>query len=73
MNTAQAGNLVENLAQFLAVCSSSILAETPDYVASFSSPLRGKRRVFERYKRLLTDQLQPSTHSDKLSDRSLPP
>jgi hypothetical protein len=53
--------------QFLAVCSSSILAETPGYVASFSSPLRGKRRFFKRYKRLLTDQLQPSTNSDKLS------
>src|SRR5262249_29257422 len=60
------------VAQFLAVCSSSILAETPGYVASFSSPLRGKRRVFERHKRLLTDQLQPSTNSDILSELSLP-
>ena len=58
-------------AQFLAVCSSSILAETPGYVTSFSSPWRGKRRVFERHKRLLTDQLQPSTNSDKLSELEL--
>jgi hypothetical protein len=55
-------------AQFLAVCSSSILAETRVYAASLSSPWRGKRRVFERRKPLLTDQLQPSTNADKLSE-----
>src|SRR5215831_6594777 len=55
-------------AQFLAVCSSSILAETLGYAASFSSPWRGKRRVVERRKSLFMDQLQLSTNSDKLSD-----
>src|SRR5437762_6561298 len=50
------------LAPLLAVCRSSILAETLGYVASFASPWRGKRRVFERHKRLLTDQRQSSTH-----------
>jgi len=54
-------------AQFLVVCSSSILAETLGYAAWFSSSLRGKRRVGERRKPLFTDQLQPSTNSDKLS------
>jgi len=38
------------------------------YAASFSSPWRGKRRVVERRKSLLMDQLQPSTNADKLSD-----
>jgi len=57
-----------NVAQFIAVCSSSILTETLGYAASFSSPRRGKRRVFERRKPLLTDQSQPSTNADKLSD-----
>jgi hypothetical protein len=51
------------------VCSSSILAATLDDAASFSSPWRGKRRVFEQRKPFLTDQLQPSTNSDKLSVR----
>src|SRR5262249_22263334 len=54
-------------AQFIAVCSSSILVETLGNAASFSSPWRGKQRVFERRKPVLMDQLQPSTNSDKLS------
>ena len=54
-------------AQFLAVCRSSILAETLGYAASFASPWRGKRRVVERRKSLLMDQLQLSANSDKLS------
>src|SRR5438874_12474407 len=58
----------KNVAQFVAVCSSYILAETLGYAVSFSSPWRGKRRVFERRKPVLIDQLQPSTNSDKLSD-----
>jgi hypothetical protein len=33
--------------------------------------LRGKRHVLERRKPLLTDQLQPSTNADKLSDLGL--
>jgi hypothetical protein len=45
--------------------------ETLGYAASFSSPWRGKRRVLVRRKPLLTDQLQPSTNSDKLSDTDL--
>src|SRR5438105_6397014 len=63
---------VLHLAQFIAVCSSSILAETLGYAVSFSSPWRGKRRVFERRKPVLMDQLQPSTNSDKLSDFCTP-
>ena len=55
-------------AQFIAVCSSSILVETLGYAVSFSSPWRGKRRVFERCKPVFIDQLQPSTNSDKLSE-----
>src|SRR4029453_16382724 len=55
-------------ALFVAVCSSSILAETLDYTASFSSSWRGKRRVFEQRKPFLTDQLQLSTNADKLSE-----
>jgi hypothetical protein len=60
----------QQFAQFLAVCSSSILAETLGYAASFSSALHGKWRVLERHKPLLTDQLQLSTNSDKLSEYS---
>ena len=50
-------------AQFLAVCSSSILAETLGYAVSFSSSWRGKRRVFERCKLVFMDQLQPSANA----------
>src|SRR5262249_40931296 len=48
--------------------------ETLGYAASFSSPWREKRRPLVWRKPLLTDQLQPSTNADKLSDRicSLP-
>jgi hypothetical protein len=60
--------MIKSIAQFIAVCSSSILAEMLGYAVSFSSPWRGKRRVFERCKPDLMDQLQPSTHADKLSD-----
>src|SRR5438128_8807586 len=63
---------VLHLTQFIAVWSSSILAETLGYAASFSSPWRGKRRVFERRKPVLIDQLQPSTNSDTLSERPWP-
>jgi hypothetical protein len=55
-------------AQFIAVCSSSILAETLDYAVSFSSPWRGKRRVLEWREPVLMDQLHPSTNADTLSD-----
>ena len=58
-------------AQFIAVCSALILVETLGYASSFSSPLREKRRVLVWRKPLLTDQLQPSTNSDKLSDEGL--
>src|SRR5438874_12004654 len=69
--TSNGGRLtpdVTRVAQFIAVCSSSILAETLGYAVSFSSPWRGKRRVFERCKPVFIDQLQPSTNSDKLSE-----
>src|SRR5437773_7764964 len=65
--------LLSQVAQFIAVCSSSILAETLGYAVSFSSPWRGKRRVFERCKPVFIDQLQPSTNSDKLSVSCLCP
>src|SRR5262245_56881529 len=61
------GTRQNRVAQFIAVCSSSILVETLGNAASFSSPWRGKQRVFERRKPVLMDQLQPSTNSDKLS------
>ncbi len=54
--------------QCIAVCSSSIRAETLGYAVSFSSPWRGKWRVFEWRKPVFMDQLQPSTNYDKLSD-----
>src|SRR5262249_14853577 len=38
---------VPRFAQFIAVCSSSILAKTLGYAVAFSSPWRGKRRVVE--------------------------
>ena len=44
-------------AQFLVGCSSSILAETLSYTASFSSPWRGKQHVLEQHKTLFIDQL----------------
>jgi len=58
----------KKVAQFLAVCSSYILAETLGYAISFSSPRGAKRRVFEWRRLVLMDQLQPSTNSDKLSE-----
>ena len=59
---------LEPFAQFIAVCSSLILAEILGYAGSFSSPWRGKQRVFERCKLPLMDQPQPSTNADKLSE-----
>ena len=56
------------IAQLLAVCRASIRAEMPGDVASFASPWRGKRRVCERYKWLLTDQWPSSTHANTLRD-----
>jgi hypothetical protein len=41
------------------------------YAVLFSSPWCGKRRVFERCKPALVDQLQPSTNADKLSELDL--
>src|SRR5215216_5804413 len=54
-------------AQFLAVCSSSILAEALYRSSPFSGQSREKRRVSERHISLLIGSLQPSTNSDKLS------
>jgi hypothetical protein len=56
------------IAQFIAICSSSILVKTLGYAVSFSSPRRAKRRVFEWRILVLMDQPQPSTNADKLSD-----
>src|SRR5262245_41452205 len=61
------------VAPWLAVCGASIRAEMPGDVASFARPWRGKRRVCERHKRLLTDQLPSSTHADTLHDCRLLP
>ena len=55
-------------AQFLAVCSSSILAEALYRSSLFAGQSREKRRVSERHISLLIGSLQPSTSSDKLSD-----
>jgi hypothetical protein len=60
--------LVEQIAQFIAVCSASIRVETLGYAASFSSPWREKRRVLVWRKPLLTEQLQPSTNADTLRE-----
>src|SRR5262245_44685311 len=62
-----------HIAQFIAVCSPEILAETLGYAVSFSSPWRGKRRVLGWRKPVLMDQLQPSTNTDKLSEDVLRP
>ena len=56
------------LAPLLAVCRASIRAEMPGDVATFARPWRGKQRVCERHKRLLTDQRPSSTHADTLHD-----
>jgi hypothetical protein len=61
------------VAQFIAACRSSILAETLGYAASFSRSLRGKRRVFERHKPLIADQIQLSTNSPAKEARLLSP
>src|SRR5262249_55056735 len=58
-------------AQCLAACRASILAETLGYGGACSSPWRGKRRVVERCKPVLMDQLQTSTHAHKLSEDAL--
>src|SRR5262245_14211780 len=58
----------EHSAQFLAVCSLSILAETLGYATTFSSLWHGKWRGVERHKPLLTAQRQLWTHTEKLSD-----
>src|SRR5262249_33520320 len=48
---------IKLFAQFIVGCSSSILAETLGYTASFSSPWRGKQHVLEQHKTLFIDQL----------------
>src|SRR5215211_6455897 len=64
-------NKIKLIAQFLAVCSSSILAEVLYRSSPFSGQSREKRRVSERHISLLIGSLQPSTNSDKLSDQAL--
>jgi hypothetical protein len=60
------------VAQFIAVCSSSILAEALCLSSPFSGQSREKRRVSEKRLSLLIDSFQLSTKSDKLSDTVLP-
>ena len=55
-------------AQFLAVCSASILAEALRIGSQFSSKSRVKRGVSVSRTRTHLDRLQPTTNSDKLSD-----
>ena len=64
------GSLGTDFAQFIAVCSSSILEQTLGYAVSFSSLWRGKQGVLDRRKVVLIDQLQLSTNSDKLNERA---
>src|SRR5262249_27766706 len=45
-----AGLHLTRFAQFITVCSTSILAETRGYAVSFSSRWRGKRCIFEQCK-----------------------
>ena len=54
-------------AQFIAICSSSILAETLCLSSPFSGQSREKRSVSEKRTSLPRDELEPSTNSDKLS------
>src|SRR5262245_31756692 len=54
------------VAQFLAVWSASIRAETLGYAVSFASPWRGEHRFLEWHKPAFMDQLQPATNADKL-------
>src|SRR5262245_5230646 len=54
-------------AQFIAICSSSTLAEALCLSSPFSSRSREKRRVSEKCMPLLLGQLQLSTNSDNLS------
>jgi hypothetical protein len=58
-------------AQFLAVCSASILAEALCLSSPFSGPCRVKRSVSEKRTSLLIGSLQPSTDSETLSDAVL--
>jgi hypothetical protein len=62
------GRSLDRVAQFIAVCSAYIRAATLGYAVSFSSLWHGKRRIFERCKPLLKDQLQSSTNADTLSE-----
>jgi hypothetical protein len=62
---------VNRVAQFLAVCSSSILAEALCLSSPFSGQSREKRGVSEKRLSLLLDSFQPSTNSEKLSNPTL--
>src|SRR5256885_15941783 len=59
---------LKGFAQFIAVCSASILAVELRIGSLFSSRLRANSGVSLRRTPAPTDQLQPTTKSDKLSD-----
>src|SRR5881409_2361139 len=56
------------IAQFIAVCSASILAEELRISSPFSSQSRENREAVWRHTRIHIHQLQTTTKSDKLSD-----
>jgi hypothetical protein len=66
-----AQGLIKQVAQFLAVCSSSRLAEALCLSSPFSGQPRQKRRVSKKRTSLLIDQLKPYTNYDKLSEGPL--
>jgi site-specific DNA-adenine methylase len=65
----QPERLIPTVAQFLAVCSASTLAMELHVSSPFSSQLREKRGASLRRTPLPTDQLRPTTNSDKLSGK----
>jgi len=62
---------VTAVAQLIAICSSSILAETRCLSSPCSGQSREKRSVSEKRTSLPRDELEPSTNADKLSDELL--
>jgi hypothetical protein len=58
-------------AQFLAVCSASTLAEELRIFSPFSSQSRESREAALRDMRIHIYQLQPTTRSDKLSEKEV--
>ena len=63
--------VVACFAQFIAVCSASILAEELRISSPFSSQSHENRKAALRHTCIRIYQLQPTTKSDKVSDRGL--